>query len=313
MSNFDLAIGLSASEINRYLSEYYNVASDGDSLFKGSEEIEEMGLTLVFEWHVTQAPEFVFGTPVDSAWAIALGKDGQTNEEANRPVPSDPMLQLTIPVIDVKWGIKDTELQSGTTHNVIAYATLDFSNSAIKITLVALRIDQSEFQDIDKQIFNLLVLPVIFDTAEQALAVIKLPEIDLRGLEFNPLQVILKEKYLLGAATLKSNQSPLDITSLTIAQDPAFILLSRDVFNSALTAAFASNGEFIKEETGVFNSLADWSYTVKALPSLALDTVSPLVIKGTADMSVDAELTLTDEALFMLTPQGCAFALWGYF
>lgn len=311
MSNFDILVGLSQLEISRFVAEFHANPPSSDNPFKGRKELEVLGQLAEIEWEVVESPEIILERPGCDIWLAAQGRDGQTNEEANRQCPKLPMLQLKFSQLDLRFGLQGEELQSGTSRDVIAHAIMKFKGPTIGVELVALNVDQSEFDCLDKQVFNVLVLPVIFDTAEKALSVVHLPELSLADLPFNPLQVSQRDRYLLGATTLQANPSPLDIASVPVPQDPVFILLSDDVVNAALATGFMANGQIIKEDSKDFHGLANFSYKAEGLPSAYLGTIEPLTINAYANMKLEAtvDLTAAGIALLVVAPLGCVISL----
>lgn len=175
MSNFDVLVGLSEAEVSRFIAEYHSNPPTSGNPFKGRHELEVLGQSAVIEWDVVAAPQVILAKPDCEVWLVAQGRDGLTNEEANRQCPNQPMLQLKFPQLDLEMGLVGSEFSRGTARDVIAHAKLNFQSSTIGIELVAISVDKSEFEDVDKQLFNLLVLPLIFEKAEHALSVIHLP------------------------------------------------------------------------------------------------------------------------------------------
>lgn len=310
MSNFDVVVGVSQAEINRLLVGYHASAPNDDNPFKGHEEVDALGQPAVIEWEATTAPNTVLDIPECSVWKAAQGEDGLTNEEAIRPRPKQPMLQLVFPALNLKWGLKDTALEQGTARNVLAHVTLNFSEGTIAMTVVALTVDQSEFEEFDKQLFNLLVLPMIFERAREILSVIHLPELNLGGdLSFKPMQISLIERCLIGATTLTKNPQPLDISSLALPQDPLFLLVSDDVINSALASVLESEGDKEIAESGDFKGFADWGFIAKGIPSVTFGSAEPLTFHAHANMELNASIYLKPKALLLLNPLGCVIGM----
>lgn len=311
MSNFDILIGLSETEISNFVVQYHANPPASDNPFKGRMELEVLGKPVVIEWHVVSSPAVILEKPDCDVWLAAQGRDGLTNQEANRHCPKQPMLQLKFPQLDLSWGGVGSDLSAGTSKNVIAHAIMNFEPSAMGIELVALTLDQSEFGEIDKQLFNLLVLPVIFEKAEEALTVIHLPDLSLDELSFNPLLINQVDRCLVGATTLTTNPDPLDVTSVTVPSDPVFILLSETVINTALTSGLSAKGSFIKEDSKNHHGLANFSYKAEGLPSVQLGTIEPLTINAQANMKLEAtvDLTAAGIALLVVAPLGCVISL----
>ena len=311
MSNFDILVGLSQEGVSNLVAQYHASPPENDNPFKGRMELEILGQPAVIEWGVISSPEIILARPDCDVWLAAQGWDGLTNEEANRHCPKLPMLQLKFPQLDLLWGLLGADLSSGTSKDVIAHAILNLKGSTVGVELVAVTVDQSEFGEIDKQIFNLLVLPTIFKKAEEILTVIHLPELNLDELSFNPLQISQVDRCLVGASTLKSNFSPLDITGLTVPSDSVFILLSDNLVNAALSIAFTANGPFIKEDSGQHHGLANLKYKAEGLPSARLGSVEPLTIHAEANMNLEASMSLTAAgiALLVVSPLGCVISL----
>ena len=312
MSNFDLVVGVSQSEISRLLAGYHASAPIDESPFKGHAEVEVLGQQGFIDWEVTTAPSVVLEVPECSVWKAAIGEDGRTNEEANRLRPKLPMLQLEFPALNLKWGLKDSEPEQGTTRNVLAHVTLDFSDGAIAMTVVALTVDQSGLGAFDKQLFNLLVLPMIFVRAREMLSVIHLPTLDPGGdLAFKPLHVSLVERCLLGATTLTDNPQPLDITNLSLPEDAVFILLNKTCVNKVLLTAVESMDNLEASDSGKIGVLANWTSYARGTPQFSLGTLDPLTFAGTADLLLDVEVTLSKTFLESLNPSKCAMMIWG--
>lgn len=310
MSNFDVLVGLSETEVSRFIVEYHSNPPTSGNPFKGRREQEVLGQPAVIGWGVVVAPQVILAKPDCEVWLLAQGSDGLTNEEANRQCPNQPMLQLKFPQLDLEMGLVGSEFSRGTARDVIAHAKLDLQSSTIGIELIAINVDKSEFEDVDKQLFNLLVLPLIFEKAEQVLSVIHLPELGFDDMPLNPLQISQVERCLVGATTLQANPSPLDIKSLTLPPDSVFILLSDNLVNAALAMVFTANGPFIKEDSGEHNGLANWKYKAEGIPSAKLGSVEPLTIHAQANMKLEASLSLTPAGMVLLvTPLGCVIGM----
>lgn len=310
MSNFDLVVGVSQSEISRLLADYHASAPIDDNPFKGHAEFDVLGQPGIIEWEVVTAPNVVLEVPECSVWKAAQGEDGRTNEEANRLRPKQSMLQLEFPVLDLMWGIKGSELEQGTARNVLAHVILDFSESTIAMTVVALTVDQNE--EFDKQLFNLLVLPILFARSRKMLSVIHLPTLDLGGeLLFKPLHVSLVERCLLGATTLADNPHPLDISNLSLPEEAVFVVLNKTCVNKALLCAVESMDNLDASDSGEIGVLANWTSYARGIPQFALETLEPLTFSGTGDLLLDVEVTLSEEFLESLNPTKCAMMIWG--
>ena len=312
MNNFDLVVGVSQSEICGLLAGYHATAPIDETPFKGHAEVEILGQTGIIDWEVTTAPNVVLDVPECSVWKAAQGEDGLTNEEANRRRPKLPMLQLGFPALDLMWGLKNSELEQGTARNVLAHVTLDFSEGAIAMAVVALTVDQSEFEEFDKQLFNSLVLPIIFMRAREMLSVIHLPTLDVGStLLFKPFHISLLERCLLGATTLESNPQPLDITDLSVSEESVFVILSEACVNQALSIAIESMDNLEASDAGEIGVLANWTSYARGTPEFALGTLDPLTFSGSATLLLDVEVTLSEEFVESLNPTKCAMMIWG--
>lgn len=311
MPNIDAAAGVTQKELNVLLDEYYENAPDNNNPFKGSvqKDVPILGNVTV-TWDVKKAPSLTFGAPTLAVWNAALNSSHETNGAANTSLPTLPMVQVLIPELAASYTQNAAPPVGGITKNVVAYATLDFSPGEIKISVVAVTIDEKDFSPWDKEIFNLFLLPKIFESAAEMLSVVHLPTIDWQGVALNPVSIMIQGTQLLAAATLTTNPQPLDVTGVTWPTDPVFVIASTTLINAALAAFMAQYNDITRHDDGEFSvdgvELATWEYTatVKSL-SATVKVVSPLTItaEGTASLNAQAGLTPAGMALAAV---GCA-------
>lgn len=306
MANFDSAAGITQDETTKLLGDYFSQAPADNSPFKGekTENIEGLGSVTV-NWNIEAAPSISFAPPTQASWDSALNASGQTNQAAHTPLPSLPTIQVMIPTLTAFYTVGTAEPVGGTSHNLVAYATLTFGPGAITHALVALTIDEANFSTWDKVIFNRMLLPKIFESANQILSVIHVPALDWEGVALNPVQFQLQGNQLIAAATLTGNQAALDVSGVTWPTDKVFVLASQTLLNAALSV-FAKQGQDKPfGDSGDFQGLADWQYSGKVTSLTAtVKTFGPLTINAQLSVSLNAGATLTAAGM-ALAAAGC--------
>lgn len=306
MPNFDVAAGINQAKLNDLLGQYFSNAPASNNPFKGSTTKPVQGLgNVTLTWNVERPPTIVFGPPSLDVWNPALNAQGQTNGDTKTPLPTLPMVQVTLPVLTASYRLGSVEV-GGTANNVVAYATLTFAPGTITIGLVAVTLDESSFSTWDKAIFNLVLLPQIFSSAKDMLSVVHIPSIGWQDVQLNPLQLQMVGDQLIAAATLVANKQPLDTSGVTWPTDPVFALASTGLVNTALTDFLAPFQGKTFADSGDFHGLANWDYSgsVSSL-SATVKTVAPLTIDARASASLTAGAKLTAAGM-ALAAAGCA-------
>lgn len=307
MPNLDAAAGVTRSELNTLLEQYFNQAPAGNNPFKGStqKDVQPIG-AVTLNWSVGFAPTLGFGVPSQVAWDAALDSNGKTNGTAKNPLPTLPMVALTLPTLTASYVVGSQPPVGGTASNVIGYATLAFGSGTVTVTMVALSIDESGFTAWDQVIFNDFFVPKIFEAVGQMLGVVHVPTISWKGVTLNPVQIQLNGTQLIAAATLASNTVPLDTTGVVWPTDPAFLIASNGLLNAAIAAGVKPFIGHPFSDAGDFKGLANWSYSgsVSGLTA-TVKTVKPLVVDAELTTSLSAQATLTAAGM-ALAAVGCA-------
>ncbi|MEH6348511.1 hypothetical protein [Pseudomonas sp. 3JA] len=307
MTNFDAAAGISVTELNTLLGEYYQNAPSTNDPFKGSlpKTLPDLG-AVTLTWDVGAAPSLAFGPPSPAIWNAALAPNGETNGSQSIPLPSLPMVQLTLPMLTASYTLGSAPAVGGTAPSVVVYATLTFTPGTLALDLVAVSLDESKFSAWDIAIFNLMLLPQIFASANQMLALVHLPNLDWNGVTLNPVQLQLTASYLLGATTLTTNTNALDIDGVTWPTDPVFVIASNTLINTAMAVFLKPYQGYPFSDSGDFKKLADWSYngSISSL-SATVKQVAPLTINAQLSASLNAQATLTAAGM-ALAAAGCA-------
>lgn len=304
MANFDLAAGVSVGEANTILSQYYKSVPTDNNPFKGSRTKEIGGVEITLTWDIAQAPTVAFGPPSQDVWDKALDPKGNTNGADKIPLPSLPMVQLTLPVLDASYSSKGQSPVGGEAKDVVIYATVAFDSPQIKPKAVAVSLDESGFSKWDKAIFNSFLLPQIFASANAAISVITLPALTWNGISLKPPVFDLSASGIVAAATLTTNPSPVDIGGLTWPDDDAFAIASTGLLEAAIddfAKAYVGKG-FSK--SGEIADLATYSASGK------IDSISATV-RTVSPLAVQADVALSGECSAGLTAAGMALAAVG--
>ncbi|MFN3945405.1 MAG: hypothetical protein ACK4K7_10790 [Allosphingosinicella sp.] len=310
MANFDAAGGIGLDPLNSLLSQYYSSAEQaapGNNPFDGTttKNVPPLGDVTV-TWKLKNAPVLAFGAPSQADWDASLDSAGNTNGADKKPLPTGPMAALTIPDMTASYTAPGIDPVGGETWNVVAYATLAFPAGEIDVTLVGLKIDESDFAPWDKAIFNTMLVPALFKAVTEMLGVIHVPALSWHGVSLNPLQIALSGNQLVAAATLTTNAAPLDTSGVAWPTDPVFVLASKPLIDSALAAGVQPYVGQTFSDSGNFKGLADWNYH-GSLDSISatVGTLSPLTVNAsiTASLNVGGSLTPAGMALAAV---GCA-------
>lgn len=318
MPNFDVAVGITQTQLTALLGKYYDGAyysgpPSGDSNpFKGTKSVQVKGLGQVtVDWDVTAAPTLALGAPDETTWGQARNSTGQTNADSKTPLPSGLMAQVEIPSLTAHYTEGGHAPVGGTATNTVLYGTLDCSNNQITITPVAVTIDETGFTVWDQAIFNNALLPQIFIVAAQMLSVITVPPLTIEGVGLGPLSITFADQLLVASSVMTRNTGSIDVSGVTWPQDPLFVLVSQDLINEALAQVSSqikgkTEGEDNVPFTALKQHLADysWSGSVDSA-TLTVDGVSPLTLDASVNVSGSASASLTAEGM-ALAAAGCA-------
>jgi hypothetical protein len=310
MANFDAAAGIDGASLNDLLAQYYASAEQvtpGDNPFDDSvtKDVSPIGDVTV-AWKLAGAPTLAFGAPSQADWDAALDAKGNSNASDGNPLPTAPMVALTIADMTASYTVKGLSPVGGETRNVVAYATLAFPAGEIDVTMVGLAIDEADFAPWDKAIFNAVLVPAIFNAVTQMLGVIHIPTLSWQGVSLNPIQVAISGSQLIAASTLATNTAPLDTSGVAWPADPVFVVANAALVNAALAVGVQPYVGETFSDSGEFHDLADWDYqgSIDTITA-TVETLSPLVIDAsiTVSLNVGGKLTAAGMALAVV---GCA-------
>ena len=311
MANFDAAAGVTEDAFNDLVGQYYrNHPTDNDPFkIDVTKKIPPLG-SVELKLAIMEAPTVKFGPPSEKDWNAAFNSEGKTNKENGNPLPSEHMVQLQIPKLTASYtvtGGKREDPMGGTTSNVSAYATVSSSGNDLSITVVAVKLDESNFTKWDKGIFNNFLLPRIFDATRSVLSVIHIPRLNWRGITLAPPKLFFADKLLVAACIEKGNPNPLDISGVTWPTKPMFALASQRLMNAALATEASINkthsgsGSFSDASMTFGEKAADYHY------QLDMKSVG-VTVKADNPLEVNLSVKVTGTAGGKLLPGGMALA-----
>lgn len=305
MATFDAAAGVTEATFNDLVTQLYT-NPPADNPFKGTKSQDIPGIgTATLSWEVQQAPVITLGPPTQAVWDAALDDKGHTNKADGKPIPDAVMVQLCIPKMHVQYVVGSAPPVGGDTTNVMAYATIAFTDDGLLITLVAISVDESQFSDWDKAIFNLLLVPNIFKAAASILTVVHIPALTWEGVTLETPTLFQCGTLLVAASVETGGSTPVDVSGAQWPDKPLFVLVAQKLINDGLKGLTKAQEGKTHSDSGDFKGLADWDYSLR-VNSLAatVDTSDPTKVDATASVSLTAGGKLTAAGM-ALAAVGC--------
>lgn len=308
MANFDLAVGVTQTALNGVISQYFANPPASPNPFDGNTQknipnIGEVTLT----WQIQASPTITFGPPTLDVWNAALDSQGQTNQAAGNPLPTEDMLQLTIPQMQADYSVNGGAHVGGQTSNVILFATVTFSGNDVTVTPVAITLDESNFSTWDKAIFNDFFLPQLFSAAQSILTTVQIPTLSWQGVTLQTPSFYLVGTLLISATILSTNTNPLDVSGVTWPTDPIFALASPDLINAVLVAAATLAVGQTASKSGDISNLASYSIQLTLTSATASwSATQPSQVAASISFSANAGGNLTAAGMALALTAGCA-------
>lgn len=242
MSQYDVAIGMDSSTLDKGISQLYANSQAREKLFKGVQEGTQGSLKYTANWDIQAAPTFILTPPPDDKWSASINNQGKHPTVADKP--SQNTFQLVFPQFHAEYLSGSADPVSGTTE-VIVFAKVAIQGDKAAITPLAVWLDESKMSTWDRLILN-QILKQVLQKAETMLSGMQIPLLSfpLSGADINLTspQVTITGSQLVLAASLSSKGS-VDINGVTWPQQPLFVLMSADIINQVV-------GELARDLTG---------------------------------------------------------------
>ena len=275
MSKFDVAFGMDASALDKGIGQLYAKPEVRNKLFKGSKsqktDLGEVTLT----WDILAAPNFILTPPSDGQWQKAQKKqvDGK-----DVPKPAANGFQIHFPQFNASYSV-DGEVGAGGTTELYVYASVSVqddpqngSSGIVSLSVAGIGLDESKFSSWDKFIFNKILLPQIFATADQMLQAIKLGSLSYAGVKFAHPAAVIAGGMLVAAAVLDTRAAT-DLGGAVWPQKPFFVLFSADLIQIIADNTVKDfDGKTVSGQ-GDYKGLASYQY--KAALKHVTPTITP--------------------------------------
>lgn len=275
MSTFDVAFGMDASTLDKGIGQLYAKPEVRNKLFKGSKsqktELGEVTLT----WDILAAPNFILTPPSDEQWQKAQKKqvDGK-----DVPKPVTNGFQIHFPQFNASYSV-DGKMGAGGTTEVYVYASVNVqddpqhsSTGIVSLSVAGIGLDESGFSIWDKFIFNKILLPQIFATADQMLQTIKIGSLSYAGVKFDHPAAVIAGGMLVAAAVLNTRTAT-DLGGAVWPQKPFFVLFSPDLIRIIAGNAVKNFDGKTVSGKGDYKGLASYQY--QATLNHIVPTITP--------------------------------------
>lgn len=264
MSQYDAAVGLDSSTLDKGASQLYADPGARDKLFKGSETGTLNKLQYKAVWDIQAPPTFKLSPPPADLWAKSIDGTGNNPDAGKRP--TENAFQLVLPQFEASYTLGSAKPVSGTTE-VIVFATVSIQDNKATIAPVSVWIDESKMKGWDKFILNKVILARILPQAQQMLAGITIPPLSFSksgaSIDLTPPVVTIQNNQLVLAASIKSKQT-VDIAGVQWPSQPLFLLISPDLLEH--TASDLAQANLLHQtfsDDGDYKSVLKYSWEAK--------------------------------------------------
>jgi hypothetical protein len=264
---FDLAIGVSANELNTASQTFYTELYP--SLFTGEQNNTYKGIAYTVNWDVKNAPVFNLSASADSAVRVAaLQRRAQSykKEESLTAVKNLSALAGAAPSFQVNFPLVNVTLGGGITVTLPLPLTADCT-IAISGNTLSFEVNQVTTPPITDPVQNYLVqnivVPQILAIAQSLLGGITIPPLSVSGINLSVPSVGIVNNCIIAAANLQASGTPPPPDgSIPWPTSPFFALLGQNIVQQGMINAMASATNRFSDSGSGGDSWAgyNWSY-----------------------------------------------------
>jgi hypothetical protein len=226
MSQYDVAIGMDSSTLDKGMKQLYANQQAREKLFQGVHEDTLMSAKYTASWTVQSSPTFVLSPPSAQTWTGSIDLEGK---HPTSVLPTQNIFQLKFP-LSAQYKLANKASISGTA-DVIVIAQATIQGSVLTLVPLSLWLDESRMRAWDKLILNMIINKVLQKT-QATLSGINIPPLSFALPETNatihltPPQVTLTDSLLVLVAS-QASRGHVDLDGAVFpANQPLFVLLS---------------------------------------------------------------------------------------
>lgn len=286
MSNFDIAIGFNASTLNSCSTALFGEPAAQDKYFKGTYSATQPNVgTITFTYQVLAAPIFLLEAPTQANWDASIKKKDVTT------MPAQNLFQLQIPNIRGSAVIAPSPTPVVAEGPLTVYLTVTQTGVSLKLTAVAVLIDETKFSKFDKWLVNNVLAPAALHMADGMLTAFTLPAIpSYDGVTINTPSVFISQSMVVAAATIQTNTLPLDVSGYTWQQKNCFAVISPLLLNTLFKGALAPYQNYSKSDSASEGNDFAWakgsySATIKTVTAALKSDPTKVDISVTGEAS----------------------------
>src|ERR1700685_3665400 len=265
MSQFDIAIGLDHTTLDKGIAQLYADPSARQNLFKHSETGSEAGLNYTASFDLQAPPTFAFEPPPADKWAQSINTQGLNPKPEDRPTQN--AFQLVFPQFQGTYQMGTSAPVQGTAQ-AIAYCVVGVANNQPTLSTVAVWLDESQMKGWDKFILNQVILKQVLTKVNTMLAGLKIPPLSFSrsGVTVDLMTpvVAIAGTTLILASSLKTT-GKVDITGVQWPAQPLFVLISGTAIQTISNDAVQANlvGKTFSTDGSVAGGTAKYSAEAK--------------------------------------------------
>jgi hypothetical protein len=300
MSNFDLAIGFSTDTLNKCSTGLFAQQAARNKYFKGSKQGVMPGAgNVTFNYEILAAPVFVLSAPTAAAWEAAIKNDGIT------AMPDGNVFQVQVANMRGSALVEPSTVPTEATGPMVIYCSVTLVNGALKLSPLAVSLDETQFSVFDSWLVTTLLAPCALTMADSMLSAYQLPKLPAyEGVIVNTPVLLVTQNMLIAAATISVNGSAVDTSGYSWPQKGCFALLSPLLINTVLKTNLAPYQGYRNtgsESTGGPAAWAKGDYAVVFRSVTARTQADPTKI----DISVDPDISVSGSFGGVLPAMAC--------
>ncbi|MEI9918536.1 MAG: hypothetical protein WDO14_07015 [Bacteroidota bacterium] len=208
--NFDLAIGVSGTELNSASQAVYSALYPG--IFTGSQVVNYQGLSFNVQWDVKNAPVFDLSTQVDPSIHLNALKEKAmaSNPQAIQSLDLTA-LAAAIPSFQVSFPLVNITLSGATSvtlpMTLTASCTVQITNNAVAFNVS--QVTAPPLQDpVQNYLVQNIVLPQILKISQNLFSGITIPPLSVDGVNLSSPSVGIVNNAVIAAANLQQSGTP---------------------------------------------------------------------------------------------------------
>ncbi|WP_424101141.1 hypothetical protein [Moorena producens] len=304
MSNFDIAIGLSANSVNSILAALFADSTAKAKFFRGiySEDIAGKG-TVYSSYEVNAAPTVTLAAPDQASWDAAI------KQTKDQPLPTENCFQIHFSSISGTISIDNGSPVNGE-GQLDVYMTAAMSNGVLSLDPLAVYMDTSSLSQFDKWLIPNVLAPAALEMASKIMDTIKLPSIpSYEDISFIDPGLSIMNEQLIIATVLTNNSASLSLTGFSPPTKNYYTLLSPTLINAVIQSQKAKiEAGFENYKSGeekVGDDVAAWAKGTYELNLKDFSAVADASNPTQVNISVKADISVSGSAGGLVPALAC--------